>query len=130
MNFPGDQEDWEAMPPEMREHLWKAYQHKAGLGPHPGKYKGPDFEYRNEEGDERDEPTEGGDLARLREEQETGEEELHQQEEQRENTPTPPQEALPSQPPLQGGKKHGPAKPSSGTPAAIGQQIVQPPPPA
>lgn len=34
----GDDDD---MPPEMREHMLAAFAHHAGLGPHPGKYKGP-----------------------------------------------------------------------------------------
>jgi hypothetical protein len=32
----------EAMPAEMKDHMWAAFAHKAGLGPHPGQYQGPD----------------------------------------------------------------------------------------
>src|SRR5215469_2462801 len=35
------QDEVEAMPPQMRDHAWAAFAHKAGLGPHPGQYQGP-----------------------------------------------------------------------------------------
>jgi hypothetical protein len=37
------QEEYDNLPEEMRDHLWKAMLHNAGLGPDPGKYKGPDI---------------------------------------------------------------------------------------
>jgi hypothetical protein len=33
--------DAEDMPSEMKDHMLAAFQHGAGLGPHPGKYTGP-----------------------------------------------------------------------------------------
>jgi hypothetical protein len=38
-----DDEDLQhaALPNEMKDHMWKAFAHKAGVGPHPGVYKGP-----------------------------------------------------------------------------------------
>jgi hypothetical protein len=41
------QEIWDrAMPKEMTDHMFTTFVHNAGLGPHPGKYAGPqpDFE--------------------------------------------------------------------------------------
>lgn len=41
------QEIWDrAMPKEMTDHMFATFVHNAGLGPHPGKYTGPqpDFE--------------------------------------------------------------------------------------
>jgi hypothetical protein len=35
------QDEFDAMPQAMRDHIWAALAHKAGLGPHPGKYTGP-----------------------------------------------------------------------------------------
>lgn len=121
MVFMGDQDEWEAMPQAMRDHMWAAMMHKAGLGPHPGKYKGPKHEPDEEDVVQHSaDPTEG-ELARLREEMEAPPEE---------KGPTPPEEALPPQPPLQGGGgKPAPKPPSKGTPAALGQEAVQPPPP-
>jgi hypothetical protein len=40
IGFQGGDEEGE-MPPEMKDHMLAAFAHKAGLGPHPGKYKGP-----------------------------------------------------------------------------------------
>ncbi len=31
----------EALPEEAKDHMWAAFKHKAGIGPHPGLYKGP-----------------------------------------------------------------------------------------
>jgi hypothetical protein len=39
--FSDEQDEFDALPGEFKEHLWKAFQHKAGLGPNPGKYRGP-----------------------------------------------------------------------------------------
>ena len=39
--FGDEQDEFDALPEEYREHLWKAFIQKAGLGPHPGKYRGP-----------------------------------------------------------------------------------------
>lgn len=50
--FPGDQEDFDDHPQEFKDHMAKAFEHKAGLGPHPGKYQGPPLKMR--EGDEQD----------------------------------------------------------------------------
>jgi hypothetical protein len=40
---PQDEEDeeFDAMPDELKDHMWAAFAHKAGVGPHPGIYKGP-----------------------------------------------------------------------------------------
>lgn len=35
------QDEYDAMPEEMKNHLIAAIKHKAGLGLHPGKYSGP-----------------------------------------------------------------------------------------
>lgn len=40
MFFAGDQEDWDDQPQEFKDHMLKAFVHKAGLGPHPGEYQG------------------------------------------------------------------------------------------
>jgi hypothetical protein len=57
----GDDDD--EMPPEMRDHMLAAFAHKAGLGPHPGMYKGPPRRKRAD----RDEPTDT-DMQRAAEE--------------------------------------------------------------
>ena len=36
-----EQNQFDALPEEFKDHLWKAFIHKAGLGPGPGKYAGP-----------------------------------------------------------------------------------------
>ena len=36
------QELWDELPPETVDHLIKAFAHHAGLGVHPGKYRGPE----------------------------------------------------------------------------------------
>jgi|HubBroStandDraft_6_1064221.scaffolds.fasta_scaffold1424052_1 hypothetical protein len=36
-----EEEEFDAMPDELKDHMWAAFTHKAGLGPHPGIYKGP-----------------------------------------------------------------------------------------
>ena len=51
MSFPGDQEQFEGAPHEWKDHFLAAMKHQAGLGPHPGKYKGPPLQ-RQEEPDE------------------------------------------------------------------------------
>jgi hypothetical protein len=56
----GDDED--EMPPEMKAHMLAAFAHHAGLGPHPGKYKGPPRKKRDP-----DEPTDT-DMQRAQEE--------------------------------------------------------------
>jgi hypothetical protein len=40
---PQDEEDEEhdAIPDDVKDHMWAAFAHKAGVGPHPGIYKGP-----------------------------------------------------------------------------------------
>jgi hypothetical protein len=38
------QGEFDAMPEEIHDHLIAAIAHKAGLGPDPGKYKGPGLE--------------------------------------------------------------------------------------
>ena len=35
------QAQYDELPPEAIDHMIAAFKHKAGLGPHPGKYKGP-----------------------------------------------------------------------------------------
>ena len=35
------QAQYDELPPEAVDHLIAAFKHKAGLGPHPGKYQGP-----------------------------------------------------------------------------------------
>jgi hypothetical protein len=37
-----DEEEFDAMPDELKDHMWAAFTHKAGLGPHPGIYNGPE----------------------------------------------------------------------------------------
>jgi hypothetical protein len=36
-----DEEEHDALPDEVKDHMWAAFAHAAGLGRHPGKYKGP-----------------------------------------------------------------------------------------
>jgi hypothetical protein len=36
-----EQDEFDALPEDFKEHMWKAFIHKAGHGPHPGKYQGP-----------------------------------------------------------------------------------------
>jgi hypothetical protein len=129
INFQGDQDDHEDAPPGYKDHLEKAFVHKAGLGPHPGKYRGPKHELRHGPArEERAEPTES-DIARLVEEEHPGEtQELLEKREAAE--PTPAQETLEQPPRSQGADKDGSTKPpSKGTPAALGQQAVAPEPP-
>jgi hypothetical protein len=40
--------DEEDMPPELKDHMLAAFQHAAGLGPHPGMYQGPPRRRRGE----------------------------------------------------------------------------------
>jgi hypothetical protein len=51
IGFQGGDDD--EMPPEMKAHMLAAFTHEAGLGPHPGMYKGPPRRRRAD----RDEPT-------------------------------------------------------------------------
>ena len=39
--FSDEQDEFDALPEEYKDHLWRAFIHKAGLGPNPGLYKGP-----------------------------------------------------------------------------------------
>lgn len=123
IGFEGDEE----APAAHRHHIFDAAAHQAGHAPHPGKPKQPRHTIR-EHPDQLDRPvpTES-DLARLREEMEYGEQ-LGAQQGQK--PPVPPEEALPPQPPLSGGKGKEAKPPSAGTPTAIGQATVAPPPPA
>lgn len=41
MGFQGGGDDEGEMPPEMKAHMLAAFAHEAGVGPHPGMYKGP-----------------------------------------------------------------------------------------
>lgn len=40
---PQDEEEseFDALSDEVKDHMWAAFAHKAGVGPHPGIYKGP-----------------------------------------------------------------------------------------
>jgi hypothetical protein len=62
--------DEEDMPSEMKDHMLAAFAHGAGLGPHPGKYKGP----TKRKDAEPDEPTET-DLDNARQEEANQEDE-------------------------------------------------------
>jgi hypothetical protein len=37
-----EQDYHDAIPAQMKQHMWAALEHKAGLGKHPGKYSGPE----------------------------------------------------------------------------------------
>jgi hypothetical protein len=125
INFAGDQDDFEERPEEMKEHMMSAFVHNAGLGPHPGKYKGPKHEPTHPK--HREGPSESL-LQRLREEEYP---EMMGMEQGQAKPPTPPEEALPPQPPIGGkGGKPGSKPPSQGTPTAIGHAAVAQPPPA
>jgi len=113
INFEGDQDQFDRMPEEWKDHFMKAVIHQAGYGPHPGKYKGPTKAI--DTGD----PTEA-ELASER------------FQEQGPAMPAaepgalPPQEQL-QQPPMGGGKKKaGGSKPTGTTPTALGVKAVQP----
>lgn len=117
LNFEGDQDQFDRMPEEWKDHYLKAIVHKAGLGPHPGIYKGPNKPIETEE------PTEA-ELANARL-AEQGPAQMAQP-----GGPLPPQEAVP-QPAPGGGKKQKPSAPPHGTtPTGIAEQAVQPEPPA
>lgn len=46
--YPEDgQAQYNELPPEAVDHLIAAFKHKAGLGPHPAKYQGPEVENPN-----------------------------------------------------------------------------------
>jgi hypothetical protein len=66
IGFQGGDDD--EMPPEMKDHMLAAFAHKAGLGPHPGMYKGPPRRKRAD----RNEPTDT-DMQRAAEEPIEGE---------------------------------------------------------
>jgi hypothetical protein len=109
--FSGDQDDYDALPSEMKEHMTDAIAHMAGVGPHPGKYRGPKPEGRDPE-----ELTES-ELAGqyLREHPSTPAQPPAQ---------LPPQEAV-TQPPQQKGGRP-PAQPHGETPVATGAAAVKP----
>lgn len=129
INYPGDQDDFDDAHPDYKAHLEKAFVHAAGLGPHPGKYKGPPHAIRHGQArEDRQEPSEG-DIARLIEEEHPGEtQELLAKRE--EAQPTAAQETLQQPPRGGGGKEPSQKPPSRGTPAALGQAAVAPEPPA
>lgn len=114
INFEGDQERFEAHHQDERDHLMKALVHHSGLGPNPGKYRGPGPSPLAE----REDTSEALAQEYLREAGPPG-------------APPPPgpvpaQETV-QQPPPVGGKKQGKTKPPSGTtPAALGSAAVQP----
>lgn len=129
INFEGDQDDWDEAPEEMKDHMLAAFAHKAGHGRHPG--HGP-HEHHIREGDEqleRQAPTESH-LRSLIEEEHPGEAQELLAKRQAAGEPTPAQETM-EQPPRAPAGRQGAAKPpSKGTPAAIGHETVQEPPPA
>jgi hypothetical protein len=129
IQFTGDQDDHESASPEYKDHLEKAFVHKAGLGPHPGKFQGQKHELRHGPArEERADPTEG-DLARLIEEEHPGETQAQLAKREAEQ-PSPPEETIQQPPRGGGGGKEGAGKPpSKGTPAALGQEAVAPPSP-
>lgn len=98
-----DEKDSSRYTPEAQEHFFKAMTHHAGHGEHPGRYSP-----LRELIEETQAPPDEAELAK------------HQ--------PMPPEEALPPQPPLGGGKGRGEKPPSQGTPTAIGHEVVAPPP--
>jgi hypothetical protein len=117
INFEGDQERFETHHQDERDHFVRAMEHHAGLGPDPGKYRGPG----PTEPVEREDTSEALAAEYLRETGPPG--------------PPPPQGPVPppeqvQQPMPGGGKKQGKQKPPSGTtPTAIGAQTVKPPEP-
>lgn len=112
LNFEGDQDQFDRMPEEWKDHYLKAVVHRAGLGPHPGIYKGPNKPIETED------PTEA-ELANVRFQEQGPGQPLPEQ------PPLPPQEAVQQPPRPSGGKK--PAAPPHGTtPAGLGQQAVAP----
>jgi hypothetical protein len=113
--YSSDQDEWDQMPEEKKEHFTKAMVHQAGLGPHPGKYQGP------EQGPASDGVSESA-LARAHMQ------EMGPPEQTPPQGPLPPQEAV-AQPMPQGGKKQGSKPPTQGTPTAIGAAAVKPPEP-
>jgi hypothetical protein len=131
IQFPGDQDDHEDSPPGYQEHLERAFVHKAGLGPHPGRYKGARHQIRHGPAREEREDPQEGDIQRLIVEEHPGEAQEQLAARQTEGQPSPAQETI-EQPPSQGGGggKEGGSKTSGGTPAAIGAQTVAEPPPA
>jgi hypothetical protein len=42
LGHPDEQDEWDQLPEEYKDHLKKAVVHAAGKGPHPGKYHGPE----------------------------------------------------------------------------------------
>jgi hypothetical protein len=69
LSFEDDQDRFDNLPTEYKEHLMKAFAHKAGIGPDPGRYTGPQPEELDDEDADlfSDEITEA-DLQRAREE--------------------------------------------------------------
>lgn len=121
ITFHGDQDDWDKAPPEWKEHVEKAFLHKAGLGAHPGKYKGPQHQIRfDQDRNVHQYPTES-DLARQRFEEEGPPTAAPAR------GPLPPQESVQQPAPAGGGKKQAPSKPPSGTtPTGLGAAAVKP----
>lgn len=118
--FQGDQDDWDALPREMKEHITEAILHKAGLADHPGKYKGPPGILRRhgDQREERQEPSED----RLAEERMR---EMGPALQNQPGGPLPPQEAV-QQPEQKQGKGKQPSQPHGTTPAGLGAQAVAP----
>lgn len=115
LNFEGDQDQHDRMPEEWKDHFMKAVVHNAGLGPHPGIYKGPTKPVNTEE------PTEA-ELASERL-QEQGPAPMMPP-----GGPLPPQEGV--QQPAPPSKKGKPSAPPHGTtPVGVAAQVVQPEPP-
>jgi hypothetical protein len=113
INFEGDQERFETHHQDERDHFVKAMEHHAGLGPDPGKYRGPG----PKEPEEREDTSEALAAEYLRE--------AGPARELPPPGPLPPQESV-EQPTPAGGKKK-PGKPPGGTtPAAIGASAVKP----
>jgi hypothetical protein len=110
--YSSDQDEWDQMPEEKKEHFMKAMVHQAGLGPHPGKYQGP------EQGPRMEDPSESAlAVAHMRE--------MGPAEPTPPQGPVPPQEAV-QQPQPGSGKKQSSKPPTQGTPAAVGAAAVKP----
>ena len=116
INFEDQQEEWEQMHPQKQAHIQAAFVHRAGLGPHPGKYEGPELR----------EPTGDPTVTELASQHMR---ELPAADPEEPKPPVPPQEEIAGSGP-EPQKKAGKGKaPSAGTPAAIGAKAVAPPEP-
>jgi hypothetical protein len=119
-NFEGDQDKWDRMPDQKRDHITKSILHLAGYGPKPDPYAGP-----GENPDMADHVTESELAAqRMRE--------LPAADPTPVKPPVPPQEEIGAggggaKPSKGGGKGRAP---TGGTPVSIGAQAVKPPEPA